>query len=134
MSQLLADATSPDWETIVAVDQPDWVHEGTYFIRNRRQPHLYWYHFEGSSMSQMRKKPSSVSAGLHSRKANGYLSFVQTTWKSVPPAWARPHTFLKNPIATRYALLMTRGYGSLGTCSVALEQPRRKEGTLFMSF
>lgn len=47
MSQLLADATGRDWETIVAVDQPDWVHEGTYFIRNRRQPRLYLYHFEG---------------------------------------------------------------------------------------
>lgn len=44
-----------------------------------------------SSMSPTRKKPSSVSAGLHSRKANGYLSFVQPMWKSVPSAWVAPY-------------------------------------------
>lgn len=48
MSQLLTDATGRDWHTAPIDTAPDWVNEGTYFIRNKRQPRLYWYHFEGA--------------------------------------------------------------------------------------
>lgn len=47
MPQLLSDTTGRDWHPVPISDQLDWVHEGTYFIRNRRQPRLYWYHSEG---------------------------------------------------------------------------------------
>lgn len=48
MTLWVPDATSRDFITTPIDTAPDWVHEGTYFIRNKRQPKLYWYHFEGA--------------------------------------------------------------------------------------
>lgn len=47
MWQLLSngESLSPHYPPIIPpLDGPDWVNNGTYFIRNKRQPKLYWYH------------------------------------------------------------------------------------------
>lgn len=36
-----------DWPVIPIVEGPDWVSGKTYFIRNKRQPELYWYYSGG---------------------------------------------------------------------------------------
>lgn len=36
-----------EWPIIPLVHGPDWVHNGAYFIRNKRRPEQYWHHMEG---------------------------------------------------------------------------------------
>lgn len=48
MCTLLHDWGGRVLNIIPAVDGPDWIHNGNFFIRNKRQPNLYWYNSEGS--------------------------------------------------------------------------------------
>lgn len=56
MPLLLTDGGGRDWSVAPTVEGPDWVHNGTYFIRNKRQPNLYWYHFNGEINVSERQK------------------------------------------------------------------------------
>ncbi|KAL7276573.1 hypothetical protein RUND412_000415 [Rhizina undulata] len=56
MVMLMNDWGGRDWPVIPAVSGPDYVHNGTFFIRNKRQPNLYWYSFEGSIRVSDRQK------------------------------------------------------------------------------
>ncbi|KAL7272927.1 hypothetical protein RUND412_004248 [Rhizina undulata] len=48
MAMLMNDWGGRDWPIIPAVVGSDWIHNGTFFIRNKRQPNLYWHCFDGS--------------------------------------------------------------------------------------
>lgn len=56
MSVLLNDGGGRDWPIAPIVEGPDWVNGGSYFIRNKRQPNLYWYHFNGEIHVSERQK------------------------------------------------------------------------------
>lgn len=47
---------------------PDWVHNGSYFIRNKRQPDLYWYHLDGNIHVSRRQKTKFRISGARFEK------------------------------------------------------------------
>lgn len=75
MSQLLSDASGGDWHPVPISDQLDWVHEGTYFIRNKRQPQLYWYYPGGSviHLSETQKTKFRVCGTAFAKGERKYL-------------------------------------------------------------
>lgn len=93
MSQLLTDATGRDWETIAAVDEPDWTHEGAYFIRNKRQPHLYWYHFEGAIHISDTQKTKFRICGTAFEKGQR-VSFIRSDDVQIRPLSAGTAAYL----------------------------------------
>lgn len=60
------------WPILPTLDGPDWVNNGAYFIRSKRQPNLYWHqagdyiHVSGTQMTKFRVR--AVDFGVDDEK------------------------------------------------------------------
>lgn len=133
ISVLLNDAGGRDWPIIPVHEGPDWVNNGTYFIRNRRQPEQYWYYSAGYLLVSTTEKTKFRVRGKAFAKEDPKVLIDSDLVNVSLAGCAKPKVYFSKQTGTNKLTMSTdgndwrfgdfrTGFGSVNHCDGMMER------------